>query len=384
MPAITKGNQKAIYALCASFLVALLAIFGLGQNLNTILKTWLLVVATSIFLFAAIHLLGLRKDGHFARGMLTRSVIIKLICYGIIIYLLGLFLGFNRGYFITSTQNFFANFLPTLILTIVIELLRYIIVAPINKTKPAVVIFTTLTCITYLFINLANSVPQTAEQLFIFTSTIFLPILARESLSSFIVYRVGLLPNLVYRLSILLYPYLIPIVPNLGDYLYAVTNLILPFTIMLSVNKYSGVEYENGHGKRPSYIAIIIPILVTAIILTVLTAGIFRHQLIAIASNSMFPTFARGDAVLIEKLDASEIKIGDILVFRKDSRIVTHRAISMELREGEYYFTTQGDANDDPDAVEVNGREVIGRVDLVGKLIGYPTVWLKEIFNKGK
>ena len=39
MPAITKGNQKAIYALCASFLVALLAIFGLGQNLNTILKT---------------------------------------------------------------------------------------------------------------------------------------------------------------------------------------------------------------------------------------------------------------------------------------------------------------------------------------------------------
>ena len=87
MPAITKGNQKAIYALCASFLVALLAIFGLGQNLNTILKTWLLVVAISIFLFAAIHLLGLRKDGHFARDMLTRSVIIKLICYGIIIYL---------------------------------------------------------------------------------------------------------------------------------------------------------------------------------------------------------------------------------------------------------------------------------------------------------
>ena len=153
---------------------------------------------------------------------------------------------------------------------------------------------------------------------------------------------------------------------------------------MLSVIKYSGVEYENGRGKRPSYIAIIIPILVTAIILTVLTAGIFRHQLIAIASNSMLPTFARGDAVLIEKLDASEIKIGDILVFRKDSRIVTHRAISMELREGEYYFTTQGDANDDPDAVEVNGREVIGRVDLVGKFIGYPTVWLKEIFNKGK
>lgn len=382
--ATTRSNHKIIYGICASFLVTLVAVFGLGRGLNPILCSWLLVPAMAILLLATYQLLGRRKDAHFARDMLARSIVIEIICYGLIIYFLGLFLGFNRGYNINSAQKFFANFLPTVLLSIIVELLRFLIVAPLHKSKRSVVIFTTLTTLMYLLIELSTMVPSNPEQIFVFTYVTFIPILAREALSSFIVLRVGLLPDLVYRLSLLLYPYILPIVPNLGDYLSAVSGVVLPFVIFLSVNKYSTTSEENRRGAKVNYRPLVALTLIIITILVTLTSGIFKHQLIAIASDSMRPTFSRGDAVLIEKLNASEIKIGDILVFRRDGRIVTHRATSVELRDGTYYFTTRGDANSDPDSSEVSDQQVIGRVLLVGKYIGYPTVLLNEIFNKGK
>ena len=316
--------------------------------------------------------------------MLTRSIIIELICYGLIIYILGLFLGFNRGFNLNSAQSFFLNFLPSLLLTIVIELLRFIIVAPHHKSRRSVVIFTILSILTYIFIELSATIPRNSEQIFIFSCVTLIPVITREILSSFIVYRIGLLSDLVYRLSIFLYPYILPIAPNLGDYLHAVSSVVLPFIIFLSVNKYSIIDEDDRRGAKANYKFAIGLVLVFIAVLVGLISGIFKYQLIAVASDSMVPTFSRGDAVLIEKLNASEIQNGDILVFRRDGLIVTHRVTSVELRDGTYYFTTRGDANADTDSTEASDQQVIGRVRLVGKYIGYPTVLLNEIFNKGK
>lgn len=384
MSTAVKANRKVVNSICAGFLIVLAALFGLGHNLDQVLKLWLLDFAFVIIFIIALCLLGKRKDNHFARNMLTRSIIIELICYGLIIYILGLFLGFNRGFSLNSAQSIFLNFLPSLLLTIVIELLRFIIVAPHHKSRQSVVIFTTLSILTYIFIELSATIPRNSEQIFIFSCVTLIPVIAREVLSSFIVYRIGLLPDLVYRLSIFLYSYILPIVPNLGDYLYAVSSVVLPFIIFLSVNKYSIIDEDDRRGAKVNYKFAIGLVLVFIAVLVGLISGIFKYQLIAVASDSMVPTFSRGDAVLIEKLNASEIQNGDILVFRRDGLIVTHRVTSVELRDGTYYFTTRGDANADADSTEASDQQVIGRVRLVGKYIGYPTVLLNEIFNKGK
>ena len=204
MLTVAKSNQKAVYGICASFLIALAAIFGLGHNLSHVLQLWLLVAVVALLFVAALHLLGSRKDTHFGRGMLTRSIAIELICYGLIIYLLGAFLGFNRGYSLNSSQSFFANFLPTLLLIIGIELLRFIIVAPLHKNKLSVVFLTTLTSLTYLLIELSVAFPTNSEQLFVFICVTLIPILAHETVSSCITYRIALLPALLYRLPVIL------------------------------------------------------------------------------------------------------------------------------------------------------------------------------------
>lgn len=81
----------------------------------------------------------------------------------------------------------------------------------------------------------------------------------------------------------------------------------------------------------------------------VLVSGVFRYQILAIASNSMNDTFNRGDAVIIKKLkvdDINNIKVGDIIAFKKDKVLVVHRVIEKTKDENnEIIFKTKGDSN---------------------------------------
>ena len=72
----------------------------------------------------------------------------------------------------------------------------------------------------------------------------------------------------------------------------------------------------------------------------------------------------------------------DILVFNKDGVIITHRVVSIDKRNNVMYFTTRGDNNDEADAFETPDSQVLGRVVMVGKYIGFPTLWINEIFNR--
>jgi signal peptidase len=173
-------------------------------------------------------------------------------------------------------------------------------------------------------------------------------------------------------------------VPDLGDYIHAVANIILPFVIyVVTNNSLRYYEKDKKQLRSINYRIITIPVLVIGIVLTILVSGIFSLQLIAVGSDSMRPVFSRGDAVLFEKVSASEIAKDDILVFRREGVIVTHRVVSIESRSGMLYFTTRGDANDSNDNFETSSEQVLGRVIMAGKYIGYPTVWLNEIFNQG-
>jgi signal peptidase len=78
------------------------------------------------------------------------------------------------------------------------------------------------------------------------------------------------------------------------------------------------------------------------------------------------------------------IKEGDILVFKHEGIIVTHRVVEIKQEDGHYQFTTQGDNNDQPDAFPSNESHVIGRVVIINKYIGFPTVWLSELFKGSK
>ena len=94
----------------------------------------------------------------------------------------------------------------------------------------------------------------------------------------------------------------------------------------------------------------------------------------------MNPIYYRGDAVIYEKKEATEVKEGDILVFKKRNATITHRVVKIIDKGNTLAFQTKGDNNDDLDLDVVNSSEVLGTVKYVVKYLGYPTLWFNDTF----
>lgn len=71
---------------------------------------------------------------------------------------------------------------------------------------------------------------------------------------------------------------------------------------------------------------------------------------LVVKSGSMEPTIPSGSMVLVRRVNAAEVEIGDIVaVERPDRTRVTHRVIAIEHQGEVAKLTLQGDANEDPD-----------------------------------
>jgi signal peptidase I len=95
--------------------------------------------------------------------------------------------------------------------------------------------------------------------------------------------------------------------------------------------------------------------------------SIFGYKPLTILSNSMQPVFNAGDVILINV--EVEPKVGDVITFKHpDGVLVTHRAVRSFEKDGETYFETKGDNNENLDEV------ITSRIDVVGvqkKIVPY-------------
>ena len=362
MLARLQRNERAVFGICLAFSFLLLAAFGFGRHMNPLARQYIIALVLAAITLAAYYGLGIRKDRNYLRGAATFSVVAVLLIYAVLSFAAGIFLGFNRGYFSTDLG----------------------VSAQYLYSRRSLVVFTVLAALLYILVELQGANLASLELAFVFVCTTVFPIIAREALCAYLCHRAGLRPTLIYKLAVTMYPFLLPIVPALGDYLHSVVNVIVSFIIYLVVLR--SARFYDQDRKRlrgMNYRLVAIPLLVVASILTALVSGLLPYQLIAIASDSMRPIYARGDAVIFEKVSATEIAKDDILVFSKDRAIMTHRVVAIENRDNTLYFTTRGDNNEKPDGFETSAEQVLGRVVSVGKYIGFPTVWLNEAFKNG-
>ncbi len=115
--------------------------------------------------------------------------------------------------------------------------------------------------------------------------------------------------------------------------------------------------------------------IMAAIILVLFMLGFFNYQPIAILSNSMNPTFKRGDVVIYKNTE--NILPGDIIVFKYESQIIVHRVVSVSE-----YYVTRGDANNTVDYMKIKKEDIKGVYQFHIKYLGYPAIWLNEFFTK--
>ncbi len=97
-----------------------------------------------------------------------------------------------------------------------------------------------------------------------------------------------------------------------------------------------------------------------------LIAAIIAHfwglSIILFSTGSMSPTIPAGSAALVQRVPASEVKVGDVVtVERKDALPITHRVTSVRPSDtvaGGYVITMKGDANLSEDAAPYQVTEV--------------------------
>ena len=97
---------------------------------------------------------------------------------------------------------------------------------------------------------------------------------------------------------------------------------------------------------------------------------ILGYTPMTVESDSMKPTFCKGDLIFIKKCDTSKLKEGDIITFHtiidNQYALNTHRIQKIDEVNGVRSYTTIGDNNNG-----VADQHVISDGDIVGKYVGH-------------
>jgi signal peptidase len=140
----------------------------------------------------------------------------------------------------------------------------------------------------------------------------------------------------------------------------------------------------------------IIYIIVGLVLANVINTGLgyalhTSKPVMAVVSNSMEPTFYKGDLVVVKGVDPNTIKVGDIIVYENPWRgiPVVHRVVGIEKVDGRIYFFTKGDnarTNRFSDqqsgiAPPVSEEMVKGKVIIVIPKLGWFKVLLTEFLR---
>ena len=135
-------------------------------------------------------------------------------------------------------------------------------------------------------------------------------------------------------------------------------------------------------GKIVGWILLVVAGLVVLGLLAVTVGPRFLpYQALIVRSGSMSPAIPTGSIVFYRKIDSSNVKVGDVIVFAKPgdpSEKVTHRVYRIGTGPTGRYFITKGDANGTPDDWQVPavGTGWIAAFHL--PTVGYALVYLQS------
>ena len=327
------------------------------------------------------YLLGINFSRNSNDIKISRNILIYVIGYYVITYFIGFFIGFARTIYNYTLSNLTLNIIPSILTIIAVEIIRGELIHKTNKNKLVVI----LTCI--LFIIFEVSINFTAYDLYIqsslyqFIGLLVITSITNNILMTIIHLRTDKYPAMIYRFLIETMTFILLIVPDLGPYLQSVALILLPILIsIMMVNMDKKIQSGPAVSKRTKRVYLIL--VVVLVLMVLLNSGFFKYQTLVIGSNSMYPYIEKGDVVFVEQTQNHDrFKVGDSLVFKYDNKIIVHRIVLKEKREGEIYYKTKGDNNDQEDLVFISKKQIKGKVLFRIKYIGLPSVWLNDLFN---
>ncbi len=370
------ADKKVLYSLSGLSLVALLSVLLFTGGSGRIQAAILLLP------LAALTCLFIKKRSIYS---INRNQVLLLMAvipavYLMLYYLSAISFGLTTtGYRpnLRITLNFI---LPITAIIITTELIRCVVRAQ-NSRGADVMVFITCVCAQVLIQSGVRGL-HTFDKFIDLVALAFFPAITSNLLFHYLSKRYGPYPNIVFRLISTLYLYFIPRVPAMPDSLFAFINLMLYPAIYLFLDALFEKKKRYALGKKsrlaPVFTALTVVIMVATVMLI---SNQFHYGALVIATDSMTGELNKGDVAIVERLEDEQPEIGQVIVFNISGRNVVHRLVDIKRINGQIRYYTKGDANEEMDAGFIVREQLVGTVDWKVPFIGYPTLWLRSLFQ---
>lgn len=371
------ADKKVLYIITTLSLAALLiALLLPGEYSGRIAAAILLlpVAMLSYFLVKKRSILSLNK----------KQILLLMSAIGavnlMLLYLTGLEFGFYKNPY-SNIRFLPTHLIPTIAIVVASEFYRWIIRAQGDKAADILCYFA---CVVADALTFGNIYYLTTFNRFMdFAALTVFPAIIANLLYHYLSKRYGMLPNIVYRLFTTLYAYLIPVIPAISDSLLAFAKLFIPVIIYLFIDSLYEKKRRYALVKKSK----LAPVITAAAVIilagfVMLISNQFKYGALVIATESMTGEINKGDAAIFESYDGQIVKEGQVIVFEKSDSMIVHRVVDIQKINGQNRYFTKGDANEDLDAGYITSGEIRGLVNFKVPYIGYPTLWLRSLFDR--
>lgn len=311
----------------------------------------------------------------------TYIIGIYSVIYILAIYAFGLYFGFYNSQTKFSLNTFTKFILPTTLFICISEFIREKILSGKLKYKSLIAFFIMVFLEFFVNINQYNK-SELKGFLGLLGNLVFINI-ANNLLFNYVSIRYGKVPNIIYRLVISLYKYIIPIIPDIHLLIQILIKLIMPYLIYITLeytnSKKQKIETKQQITRNRIINTIVILIM---LIVTILVSCQFKYGILVIGSGSMTGYIDKGDMIIFEQYKNQKLQKGQVLVFKDGNRIIIHRIVDINNINGEKRYYTKGDANKDMDDGYVTENNIIGIYKTKINKVGFLTLYFNNIFEK--
>lgn len=348
--------------------------------LNIFENQYILAIFLLIYFIICVKFIKSRKIQSLNKKNIIILMVIFAFIYILILYIIGIFVGFYKNPIRFNIKEFVNRILPLTTIIIFSELIRNAFVAR-NDRKSTIIITIALVLVDVsTYINLYSIF--NLEEVLALIGYVGLSSISTNLLCNYIVKRYSYVPNILYRIITTIYIYIFGILPDIYLFFQTVIRIIYPYIIYLGIDfAFSIDNFKIAAKNKKTNILVLIITIFLLISMVLLISCKFKYGIMVVGSSSMTGSINKGDAIVFEQYNGQELEEGEIIIFDKEQIVTIHRIKNVQILNGETIYYTKGDYNQQQDEGYRTSKDIKGIVKFKIMYIGWPTIWVNELFS---
>lgn len=335
-------------------------------------------IALLVWFYPTVRPVGKLK----VRGSLNFWAFNMAVIMIVVQFLAGLIDGLGKSPYSHSLTGIVNNIFLVSTVLIGRELVRHYLVNSITKVesyKIFILVALFMTIITFPMTKFTDF--KSYEEIVKFIAQFLAPEFSKNLLATVLVFYGGAMSSILFMGTLEAFYWFSPILPDLKWITAALVGILTPIFLLSFAEIIYNVEArirKRKDQKEENPLSWIITTL-TSIGIIWFSVGVFPIYPSVIATGSMSPMIKPGDIVLVDKkVDANKLSKGQVIQFKRDNILISHRVIDIVEKDGVKSYKTQGDNNSGADTELVKPQDVKGEIIQVVPKLGWPTLLFRS------